>query len=470
VGTKFRIEEDSLGKMKVPSKAYWGINVARALNNFPISGRTIHPGIIDAYCHIKKAAAKVNSAAGRLTKKHETAIGKAADEVLSGKLRDQFVVDIFQAGAGTSTNMNVNEVLCNRALEILGEKKGRYDILQPNDHVNMGQSTNDTYPTAMRISALYALEEFYPKVKKLADSLNLVGRKFEKYIKSGRTHLQDAAPVTLGGEFKAYGKAVETSTANIRRASNDLLYLGIGGSAVGTGMNTHPAYSKQMCHELSKQTGFKFKKTGNLMYAMQSQGPIGGTSSAIRDFAVELTRIANDLRLLSSGPTTGLAEIQLPAVQAGSSIMPGKINPSIAEMVNMVCFHVIGNDLTVSQAVAAGQMELNVMMPVMAENLLESIHILGNSCRQLATHCVDGISADRRQCKKYAHRSMGLATALMPAIGYLNSADIAKRALAEGKAVPELVKEEKLLSEKELKKVLDPARMTRPNPDLQKKK
>ena len=465
-----RIEKDSLGEFAVPADAYWGINVGRALENFPISRRRIHPRIVDAFCRIKKCAAKVNRAAGRLTAEQANAIRQAADDVLGGALREQFVVDMFQAGAGTSTNMNVNEVLCNRALEILGHAKGEYQFMTPNDHVNMGQSTNDSYPTATRLAVVDALAEFYPEADKLADALAAAGRKFAKIIKSGRTHLQDAVPVTLGGEFGAYAAAVRASAKHVRRTADDLRELGIGGSAVGTGVNTHPAYAKQMAEELSRETGHKYRKAADLMHAMQSQAPIGRVSGALRDFAVELGRIANDLRLLASGPNTGFAEIVLPPVQAGSSIMPGKVNPSIPEMVNMVCYHAIGNDLTVSQAVAAGQLELNVMMPIMAENLLEAIEVLTTACGQLRARCVDGIVADARRCQDYAYRSLGLATALLPHIGYLNAAVVAKRALKEGKTVPELVREEAMMTEAQLQRVLDPVRMTRPDPDLAKRK
>ena len=465
-----RIEKDSLGEFAVPADAYWGINVGRALENFPISRRRIHPRIVDAFCRIKKCAAKVNRAAGRLTAEQANAIRQAADDVLGGMLRDQFVVDVFQAGAGTSTNMNVNEVLCNRALEILGRPKGEYKLLTPNDHVNMGQSTNDSYPAASRLAAVDALVEFYPEAEQLAGALAALGKKFAKIVKSGRTHLQDAVPVTLGGEFAAYGAAIRASLQHVQRTAGDLYDLGLGGSAVGTGVNTHPAYAREIARELSHETGHKYRKAKDLMHAMQSQAPIGRTSGALRDFAVELGRIANDLRLLASGPMTGLAEIVLPPVQAGSSIMPGKVNPSIPEMVNMVCFHVIGNDLTVSQAVAAGQLELNVMMPVMAENLLESIEILTSACRQLRVRCIDGIVADAGRCQDYAYRSLGLATALLPHIGYLNAAVVAKRALKEGKTVPELVREAAMLTEAQLKRVLDPVRMTRPDPDMARKK
>ena len=462
----YRIEKDSLGELEIPAEAYYGVNVARAVANFPISARRIHPRMIEAYCRIKRAAAAVNSKAGRLPGDKAKAIQQAADEVLSGKLRDQFVVDMFQAGAGTSTNMNANEVLCNRALEILGYEKGTYTVLGPNDDVNMGQSTNDTYPTAMQLALVDALNAFYPEAERLVGSLRKVGERYASVIKSGRTHLQDAVPVTLGGEFVAYADALQDAVEHIRRTADDLLDLGIGGSAAGTGMNTHPEYAQHMVAELCRLTGSPYRKANNLIHAMQSQSPVGRTSSALRDFAVELGRIANDLRLLSSGPTTGLAEIVLPEVQAGSSIMPGKVNPSIPEMVNMVCFQVIGNDLTVSQAVAAGQLELNVMMPIMAENVLESAEILASACRQLAVRCVDGIAVNEERCEDYAYRSMGLATALAPYVGYLEAAKVAKRALAEGKTIIELVRNDGVLSDEELERLLDPERMTRPDPGL----
>lgn len=457
-----RLEKDSIGEFRLPAGAYWGINAGRAAENFPISGRKINPRLIEAYCHIKKAAAAINVKSGLLSKAKGKAIRRAADEVLSGGLRGEFVVDRFQAGAGTSTNMNVNEVLCNRALELLGDKKGRYDILSPNDHVNMGQSTNDTYPTAAHLAALAALEDLEAGAGRLAASLAGRGKKFSKVLKSGRTHLQDAVPVMLGREFSAYAAAVRASLRHVLRTGGDLRELGIGGSAAGTGMNTHPAFARSMARELSRSTGFRLRKAADLMHAMQSQAPLARVSSALRDFAVELGRISNDLRLLASGPATGLAEIKLPAVQAGSSIMPGKVNPSVPEMVNMVCFHVIGADLSVSLAAAAGQLELNVMMPLMAENLLESIELLTAACRQLALRCVDGIIADAGRCRDYAHRSMGLATALAPSLGYLAAAGVAKRALAVGRTVPGLLEEEGALSPAALERLLDPARMTRP--------
>ena len=458
-----RVEKDSIGEFPVPAGAYWGINAGRAAANFPVSGQKINPGLISAYCLVKKAAAAVNLKAGLLPAAKARAISRAADEVLAGGLRGQFVVDRFQAGAGTSTNMNVNEVLCNRALELLGYKKGRYDILSPNDHVNLGQSTNDTYPSAAHLAVLAALKDFEAEAGRLAASLSGRGKKFARVLKSGRTHLQDAVPVLLGREFSAYAAAIRASALHLRRTAADLGELGIGGSAAGTGMNTHPAFARRMVRELSRLSGLKLRGAPDLMHAMQSQAPLARVSSALRDFAVELGRIANDLRLLSSGPATGLAEIRLPAVQAGSSIMPGKVNPSVPEMVNMVCFHAIGADLGVSLAAAAGQLELNVMMPLMAENLLESLSLLTAACRQLALLCVDGITADSGRCRDYAHRSMGLATALAPALGYLAAAGVAKRALAGGKSIAEVLEAEGSLPPEDLARLLNPARMTSPD-------
>ncbi|MCC6160373.1 MAG: aspartate ammonia-lyase [Deltaproteobacteria bacterium] len=468
--TKFRIERDSIGERPIPADAYWGINVARAIENFPISERRIHPRVVVAYARIKKVAARVNADAGRLPAKHARAIVRAADEVIGGALRDQFIVDVFQAGAGTSTNMNVNEVLANRALELIGRAKGEYDVISPNDHVNMGQSTNDTYPTAMRLAVLDALDGFFDEADRLAKTFAAKGREFARVVKSGRTHLQDAVPVTLGGEFAAYAEALASSLRHVRRTSADLLELGIGGSAAGTGITTHPGYAREMAAGLAKETSKPFRRAKNLQHAMQSQAPIGRVSGAVRDFAIELGRIANDLRLLSSGPTTGLAEILLPSLQAGSSIMPGKVNPSMLEMVNMVCQHAIGNDTTVAWAVGAGQLELNVMMPVMIENLLESIEILASAMRQMRVLCVDGIAADAKRCEDYAYRSLGLSTALNPHIGYLSAAKVTKQALAQGKTVVQVVRELGLLSDADLARVLDPVAMTRPDPALAPKR
>ncbi|MBI5510617.1 MAG: aspartate ammonia-lyase [Deltaproteobacteria bacterium] len=458
-----RVERDSLGTVAVPASAYYGAQTARALQNFPISGRRIHRRIVEAYCHIKRGAAIVNRDVGVLSAARSRAIVRAADEVLAGRLQDQFVVDVFQAGAGTSTNMNVNEVLCNRALELLGKKRGDYGALHPNDHVNLGQSTNDTYPTAMRLAVTVALDELDLELTALCRAFVVLGNKHAKVVKSGRTHLQDAVPTTLGLELGAYGRAVEDSGAALRAAGRGLLSLGIGGTAVGTGMNAHPAFGRLMVRELRKSTGGRWRQARDLVQAMQSQAAIGAVSAALQTCALEIGRIANDLRLLASGPTTGLAEIVLPEVQAGSSIMPGKVNPSILEMVNMVCFQVVGNHLTVSLAVGAGQLELNVMMPIMAEKVIESVELLAAACRQLRERAVVGIEADVLRCADYAHRSLGLATALAPAIGYAAAAKIAKQARAEGKTIPEVVRAQRVLPAAELARLLTAAQMTRPS-------
>ncbi len=451
---RVRIETDVLGNLRIPAEAYWGIHTARALANFPVSGRPVHRRIVEAYVRIKRAAATVNEKAGLLGKRPAAALRRACDSVLDGKLRDQFVVDAYQAGAGTSTNMNVNEVLCNRALELLRKPKGDYRTLHPNDHVNRSQSTNDTYPTALRLAALDALRAFYPEAMALAASFFRLGRRYARVLKSGRTHLSDAVPVTLGAEFRAYGAALRAAIRNVKRAGDSLRELGIGGTGTGTGLNTPPGYPAKMARELSRLTKFRLRASRDLYRAMQSQAPAADTAAALRGFAVELDRIVNDLRLLSSGPATGLAEIALPAVQAGSSFMPGKINPSILEMVNMVAFRVIGNDQTMAWAAAAGQLELNVMMPVMAETLLESIELLTAGCRQMRTRCVDGITADARRCREYAFRSPAIVTVLAPALGYAKAADLAKRAATRKENVIEIVRREKLLPEKELQKLL----------------
>ena len=452
--TRYRLEKDALGDFKVPADAYWGVNTGRALINFNISGRPVHPRLIDAYIEIKRAAALVNEKAGLLPPRPARAIRAACDDALAGKLAGQFVVDKFQAGAGTSTNMNVNEVLCNRALILLHKLKGDYKTIHPNDHVNLSQSTNDTYPAAMRLAALAALGEFHSEAMKLAASFFRLGRRYARVVKSGRTHLSDAVPVTLGGEFRAYGGALRAGIKTIKKTADGLTELGLGGTGTGTGLNAPAGFPARMCRELARRTGFRLKPAADLQKAMQSQGPLGDAAAALRGFSLELSRIANDLRLLASGPATGLAEIRLPAAQAGSSFMPGKVNPSILEMVNMVCFRVIGNDQTAAWAIGAGQLELNVMMPVLAESLLESIDLLTAACRQMRTRCIDGIAADTKRCRDYAYRSPAVATILSPILGYERTADLAKRAASDGRTVVEIISEESGLTKDELKKVL----------------
>jgi aspartate ammonia-lyase len=457
---KTRVEKDSLGPLEVPAAAYYGIQTARAVENFPVSGMHAHPLFVRAYIMIKKAAALTHQELGLMDSPIAGAIVSAADEVLEGKFADQFVVDVFQAGAGTSFHMNVNEVLANRALEILGDSRGNYVRLSPNDHVNKSQSTNDTFPTAMHISALLQLRELLPVLEKLSDRLRKKGEEFSDVIKSGRTHLQDAVPVTLGQEFSAYGQTLRNGAETLRDSESALLELAIGGSAAGTGLNVPMGYRKGVIRRLSEWTGLSFRPAEDLREAMQSRAAVTALSASLRNLAVELIRIANDLRLLSSGPRTGLAEIRLPAVQPGSSIMPGKVNPVMAECLNMVCFQVMGNDLVVSLASQAGQMELNVMMPVMIHNLLGSMEILKNFLPVFADRCIKGITANPARCRDYFEKSVGLATILNTHIGYLAAADLAKESEVTGTPIKELILKKQLLTEEELNRVLDPDQIT----------
>src|SRR3989344_1540383 len=455
-----RIEKDSLGIKEVPETVYWGIQTQRAIENFPISKLRAHPKFVDAFVIVKKAAALTNKELGLLKDEVADAIIGASDEVLAGKLRDQFIVDIFQMGAGTSFNMNVNEVLANRAIELLGGKRGDYIQCNPNDHVNMAQSTNDVFPTSMRICIRLLLNDLFPALRELEESLAQKAKEFDSILKSSRTHLQDAVPIRLGQEFAAYGVAVRKAREHIEEAAKLIEELGIGGSAAGTGLNTHPEYRFKVVEHLKKWTQVDFRCAPDLCEAMQSNFPVASVAAALKLLALELTRITNDFRLLCSGPLTGFAEIRLPAVQLGSSIMPGKINPSMAEMLNMVCFQVIGNELAVSMAVQAGQLELNVMMPVMAFNLNFSIEILTNAVREFTHRCVNGIEADTERCQHYAEISPSLATALNSYIGYARAAEVVKKALKERKSIPQVVREEHLLTEEQIQKILDPKSLT----------
>jgi len=457
-----RIEKDSLGQKEVPADAYYGLQSVRAMENFPISGLRKHARMVEAMAMVKKAAAFANAELGLLKPEVSKAIGAAADEVLAGKLRDHFVVDVYQMGAGTAFHMNVNEVLANRAVELLGGKKGDHTIVHPNDHVNMAQSTNDVIPTAMRIASRLLLQELLPVLSDLQAAMGAKAKEFDGVLKSARTHLQDAVPIRLGQEFAAYAVTIGKCRELIAAAAHSLEELGIGGSAAGTGLNTHPKYRFKLVEHLRSWTNINWRNAPDMREAMQSNLPIAEASSALRLLALELTRICNDLRLLASGPTTGFAEIVLPAVQPGSSIMPGKVNPSMTEMLNMVCFQVIGNDLTVAMAVQAGQLELNVMMPVMAYNLHHSIEILKNALRAFIDRCVVGIVADADRCRRYAESSMALATALNTHIGYARAAEVVKRALREQKTIIHVVREEKLLTEDQIAQVLDPIKLTEP--------
>jgi aspartate ammonia-lyase len=448
-----RKEIDPLGERQIPKNVYFGIQTLRATENFPVSGLKAPTQIIKAYVLIKKAAATANIEVGWLDPKIGKAIIAACDEVLAGKLLDQFVVDVFQAGAGTSFNMNVNEVLANRALEILGKQKGDYKIVGPNDHVNMGQSTNDTYPTALHVSVLMALQPLFFALDELSSAFDELGRKNLHVLKSGRTHLQDAVPVTIGQEFSAYSSAVANACVELRKRQENLYAVALGGTATGTGANTHPNYKKIAVDELAKLTGFPLMPTSNNLEALQSHRAAQTVSSGLKELALELIRIANDLRLLASGPTTGLNEITLPPVQPGSSIMPGKVNPVMAECLDMVAFQVVGNDAAVALAVQAGQLELNVMTPAIAYNMLFSIQILSNYIPAFTNKCVKGITVDEKRCEQYLEKNPSLATLLAPKIGYLEAAKIAKQAQAENRTVKEVAMEKGLLKKEDLDKI-----------------
>jgi len=448
-----RKEIDPLGEKAIPKNSYFGIQTFRAMENFPVSGLKEHAQFIKAYVLVKKAAATANMQVGWLDGKTAKAIIQSCDEVLEGKLLDQFVVDVFQAGAGTSFNMNVNEVLANRALEILGRQKGDYKSVSPNDHVNMAQSTNDTFPTALHVSVLLALQPLLAALDDLADAFEELGKKNAHVLKSGRTHLQDAVPVTVGQEFSAYGSVIANATAELRKRQENLYTVALGGTATGTGANTHPDYKPLAIAELAKLTSFPFKPAENNFEALQSHRAAQTVSSGLKELALELIRIANDLRLLASGPTTGLNEITLPPVQPGSSIMPGKVNPVMAECLDMVAYQVVGNDLAVSMAVQAGQLELNVMTPSIAYNMLFSIQILANYIPVFTKKCIEGITVNEKQCSQYLEKNPSLATLLSPYIGYLEAAKIAKQAQAENRSVEEIALGKKLLKPEELEKI-----------------
>lgn len=457
-----RIEKDSLGEKEIPADALYGVQVARAVENFQISDEPIGWELITAYAELKKACAQTNAELGQLDQSLAKHIIKAADEIIEGKHDEHFVVDIYQAGAGTSTNMNLNEVIANRVLEMMGKEKGDYRGCSPNDHVNMAQSTNDTYPTAMRLAILMQLDDLYQKLAILQEAFEKKAKEFKEVIKSARTHLQDAVPITLGQEFGAWGKTIKKMIDLIADAESDLRELGIGGTAAGTGLNTHPDYAKTVIKHLNQNTNLGVANAEDLIESTQSQHQIQSFASALKTTAIEVSRIASDLRLLSSGPNTGLAELTLPAVQPGSSIMPGKINPSILECVNMVCARVIGAEATVSQCTLGGQLDLNVYMPLMSAELLHAMKILGNAAEMMADKCVNGITANKEQCKKYAYKSASLATALNPILGYDKVAEVVKEFVKTGKPIPEIILEKKWLSKEELEQMLDPEKMTKP--------
>lgn len=458
-----RIEKDSMGEMTVPAGAYWGASTQRAVENFPISGYRFGRRFIRAMGLIKKSAAEVNRRLEKLDARRAELVVKSAQEVIDGKLDDHFVLDIFQTGSGTSTNTNANEVIANRAVEMAGGKIGSHDPVHPNDHVNMGQSSNDVIPAAIHVSAAEAMKnDLVPALEHLCSELRKKAKAFDGIIKIGRTHLQDATPVRLGQEFGGYARQAELAAMRATKAVRALRELPIGGTAVGTGINTHPEFGKRMAAALSEATGIEFVEAEDHFEGQAAKDAVCEASGQLKTIAVGLTKIANDLRLLGCGPRCGFGEIKLPATQPGSSIMPGKTNPVMSEMLIQVCAQVIGNDAAVTIGCRDGHFELNVMMPMMSYNLLESIRLLSSAARVFADRCVKGIEADEKRCGELIEGSLAMCTSLAPHIGYDKAAAIAKEAYATGKTVRQVAKEKKVLTDAELDKALDPLSMTKP--------
>lgn len=464
---EYRIEHDSLGSKKIPKHKYFGVQTARAAKNFKITGVAMRkrPKLIKALAAIKEAAAKANFELGLLSKEKADAIIAASREVFDGNFDDQFPVDMIQGGAGTSANMNANEVICNRALEIMGHEKGEYQYLHPNNDVNLSQSTNDVYPTAVKIAVVWSSDEFIASIEKLRDAFYKKAKEFKNVIKMGRTQLQDAVPMTLGQEFKAFGSAMDEDVARIREIFNLCYIINMGATAIGTGINTLPGYSESVCKHLSEITELPLVIAPDLIEATSDTGVFVTFSGILKRIAVKLTKVSNDLRLLSSGPQAGFHDINLPAVQPGSSIMPGKVNPVIPEVVNQVCFQIMGCDLVVTMAASAAQMQLNAFEPVIVYNLLEAMTLLRRGCKVLREKCVDGITANTDYCKQKVLESAGLLTAFCPYIGYEKAAEIAKQVQKSNKkTVYELVKESGLLDLKDIEAILAPENMTAPHP------
>lgn len=464
---KYRLESDLIGELQVPEEAYFGVQTQRAVENFQISGVTVteYPEFIKGLAYVKWAAAETNFTLGLLDENIKNVIVEASKEVIDGKFDHDFPIDMVQGGAGTSTNMNINEVIANRANEMLGYSKGSYEVVSPNDHVNLSQSTNDAYPTAIKLAVITTNQQLVSVLKILIDSFRAKGESFKHVIKMGRTQLQDAVPMTLGQEFEAYAVNLEDDIERLNQSATLLLDINMGATAIGTGLNAAPGYAKLCAENLAKITGQNFVTARNLIEATPDTGAYVTYSSSLKRMAVKISKICNDLRLLSSGPRCGLNEINLPAMQPGSSIMPGKVNPVIPEVMNQICFKVIGNDLTVTLAAEAGQLQLNVMEPVMIFSILESMMLLSNGMQTLATKCVDGITANEAHCKAMVMNSIGIVTALNPYIGYKNSTKIAKEALETGASVYDLVLKYNILSVEELDKILDPENMLAPQMD-----
>lgn len=457
-----RMEHDSIGALNVPAEAYYGVQSMRAATNFQITHRPLHPVLIDSIVMVKKAAAITNEKSGKLDQQIAQAIIKACDEILDGNLRDQFIVDAIQGGAGTSANMNANEVIANRAIEILGGTKGDYSIVHPNDHVNMSQSTNDVIPTAGKITVLKLLPQTIKELEKLEKAMEEKEAEFDDILKMGRTQLQDAVPMRLGQSFGAFVHVLKRDIKRLKNVMDEMKVLNIGATAIGTAINIDPYYLANISYELSKVAGISLKQAEDLIDATQNLDGFVSVSRVLKTCAVDISKISNDLRLMSSGPRTGLSEINLPARQNGSSIMPGKINPVIPEVVSQVAYLIIGHDYTITMAAEAGQLELNAFEPVLFHHLFESIDTLKEAAATLTKHCITGITANKGQCEEYIEKSVGISTALCPYIGYAKSAEIAKKSLKTGISVKELVLEEGLLKEEELKEILKPEKMTQP--------
>ena len=457
-----RIERDTLGEVEVPASALYGAQTARAVENFPISGLRAHPAFVEATVRIKLAAARVNARLGLLPRKKARAVEAAAKEVLAGRWRDQFVVDAYQAGAGTSHNMNVNEVLANRATELLGGRRGAGRLVDPNDDVNMSQSTNDVVPAAIRLAALELAPPAVEAIAGLAATFERKARGWARVVKAGRTHLMDATPITLGQEVSGWAAALRAAAGRIRDALPELSVVGIGGTAVGTGLNAHPRYRGLVVRELSRLTGVPLTPAPNPFYAMQSLAPLVALSAALRTAALELVRIGGDVRLLGSGPNTGLGELELPPVQPGSSIMPGKVNPSMAEMLAMVAYQVIAMDSAVAWAASGAQLELDVMMPLVAWDLCHALHILAAAVRAFDLRCARGLEANEARARHYAERTVSLATALAPRLGYARAAEIVKESVRTGRSIVELAVSIGGLSPAEAARILDARKLTRP--------
>ena len=451
---RYRSDRDSLGTVKIPSDAYYGPFTSRAVKQYHVTGQKPHPYLIRSFVMIKRSAAIANMKTKVLDRKRGNAIVKACDKILAGKYQDQFVVDMINSGAGTAFNMNTNEVIANVALKILGKGLGQYQHLHPNDHVNMSQSSNDTFPTAMHIAILFAIRDMIPTIDKLNKSLRKKAKQFASYKKVGRTHLMDALPVTLGNEFASYATALTIARDGIVSARKELEKLALGGTAVGTGANTPKGYRNIAIKELSKTSKLSLRAQQDMQYALQSRYAVANMSSALKNYAVELGKISNDIRLMASGPIAGLSELSIPAVHAGSSIMPGKVNPSLAECMNMICFSIIGNDTTVTSAAQAGQFELNVMLPVMLKSVLDSTDMLTNFLPIFSVNLIDGLGANKQKLQDNIEKSPVIVTLLAPKIGYQKSADLFKESMKTGKTIRELVISKKLMTKKQVDSLL----------------